>query len=215
MQYTRQADLIKCDMRTPITVVGAGGIGSFTVLTLAKMGFNDITVYDFDKVEEHNLSSQFYRTEDLGSYKVDALLEIVESFADVELRVVAERFEPASFEMPPGGVLIAAVDTMLVRRELYDWFIEHPDCALFVDGRMGADQAEVYTVDREHHNDYASRLWLDSETAALPCTSKATMYNVLTIASLIANHVRLSLMNEPVRWAVVVDNRNVQMHYIQ
>ena len=41
-----------------ITVIGAGGIGAATVVALAKTGFEKITVYDFDKIEEHNLPNQ-------------------------------------------------------------------------------------------------------------------------------------------------------------
>ena len=43
-----------------ILIVGAGGIGSTTAYTLAKMGCSNITVVDFDEVEIHNCSSQFY-----------------------------------------------------------------------------------------------------------------------------------------------------------
>ena len=42
----------------PITVIGAGGIGAATVVALAKTGFENITVYDFDTVEQHNLPNQ-------------------------------------------------------------------------------------------------------------------------------------------------------------
>ena len=42
----------------PITVVGAGGIGAATVVALAKTGFENITVYDFDKIEDHNFPNQ-------------------------------------------------------------------------------------------------------------------------------------------------------------
>jgi hypothetical protein len=38
----------------PVTVIGTGGIGAATVVALAKTGFQNITVYYFDTVEEHN-----------------------------------------------------------------------------------------------------------------------------------------------------------------
>jgi len=42
----------------PVTVIGAGGIGAATVVALAKTGFENITVYDFDTIGEHNLPNQ-------------------------------------------------------------------------------------------------------------------------------------------------------------
>jgi tRNA A37 threonylcarbamoyladenosine dehydratase len=70
---TRQSDLIpEAILSTPITVVGAGAIGSFTVLTLAKMGFNNITVFDDDEIDFVNINNQFYRISDIGKKKVDA-----------------------------------------------------------------------------------------------------------------------------------------------
>ena len=42
----------------PVTVIGAGGIGAATAVALAKTGFENITVYDFDTLEEHNIPSQ-------------------------------------------------------------------------------------------------------------------------------------------------------------
>ena len=109
-------------------------------------------------------------------------------------------------------VLISAVDNMDTRRDMYH-ACKDSSVAWFLDGRMGADQAEVYCV-QYGNKMYEKRLWREGETAVLPCTSKATMYNCLTIASLLANQVRLALMKEPVRPAVIVDNKNVSMHYI-
>jgi tRNA A37 threonylcarbamoyladenosine dehydratase len=42
----------------PVTVIGAGGIGAATVVALAKTGFENIAVYDFDRIEPHNLPNQ-------------------------------------------------------------------------------------------------------------------------------------------------------------
>jgi molybdopterin-synthase adenylyltransferase len=217
-RFDRQADLIKCDMRTPIMIVGAGGIGSFTTLTLAKMGFDNLIVYDFDTIEEHNLPNQFYRHKDVGRPKVEALCDIVEEFTGVTIQYFDGKWVASDLNLYRPIVLISAVDNMMTRKEMWDGWTAMKDGCWFVDGRMGADQAEVYVIpsgDLKAFRLYNTHLWLDADTAPLPCTSKATMYNVLTIASLIANNVRLALMGEPVRPAVIIDNKNVSMHYIK
>ena len=45
---------------TPIHIIGCGATGSWVALMLAKMGISNITCWDFDKVEEHNLPNQFF-----------------------------------------------------------------------------------------------------------------------------------------------------------
>jgi hypothetical protein len=215
-RYQRQTDLVKCDPRTPIVVIGAGGIGSFTALTLAKMGMEDITVYDFDDVEEHNLPNQFYRTSDIGERKVDALYTQVMQFTGTHINTFEERFTADKLQKHAPTVVIAAVDSMAARGEVFQGFMNSRTCRWLIDGRMGGDQAEVYTIQNTAEDCawYKERLWKDEDTAPVPCTSRATMYNVLTIASMIANNTRLALMGEPVHRGLAMDNRNVVLHHI-
>ncbi len=85
MNFHRQLDVLDVPRlaRTPITVIGAGAVGSFTVLALAKCGAECITVYDDDTVESHNLPNQWYRLTDLGRPKVEALRELVREMTGV------------------------------------------------------------------------------------------------------------------------------------
>jgi tRNA A37 threonylcarbamoyladenosine dehydratase len=46
-------------MKRKIMIIGAGGIGSFLVSNLARVGIYDITVFDDDKVESKNLLHQW------------------------------------------------------------------------------------------------------------------------------------------------------------
>ncbi|MCK1994220.1 ThiF family adenylyltransferase [Peribacillus muralis] len=57
-----------------ILLLGAGGTGGSCAISLARMGFGNITVVDFDKVELSNLNRQIYTFEDVGENKVNALL---------------------------------------------------------------------------------------------------------------------------------------------
>ncbi len=58
-----------------IAVVGAGAIGNEAVKNLALLGVGSIDVYDFDIVEEHNLTrSVFLRESDIGTGKAAAVV---------------------------------------------------------------------------------------------------------------------------------------------
>src|SRR6185295_15091851 len=54
-RFRRQLDLLPLDrLDVPVTVLGAGAVGSFVTLTLCKMGLRDLTVFDDDIVDVHN-----------------------------------------------------------------------------------------------------------------------------------------------------------------
>ena len=209
MDYTRQADLV--DSRifdAPITVIGAGAIGSFTVLALAKMGFNRIAVFDDDKVEEHNLPNQFYPIDAIGKEKALVLADMVYEMTGTHIHGIVARWSKDSIKLDT-PVVISAVDTMAVRDELYK-SLNATKC-IFIDGRMGGHQLEVRTCLMGSISDkkkYKATLWKDSETAPLPCTQKAVMYNVLMIASLIANQCRLTLEHKPYNREMIYDFQN-------
>jgi hypothetical protein len=210
MDLTRQKDLV--DERifsTPINIIGAGAIGSFTTLALAKMGFKDIMVFDDDKVEEHNIPNQFYPLSSIGKSKVCALKELVLEMTGIGILPIESRWDKSmifSSSTPAPVIVVSAVDTMKVRSELYTALCTTHN--IFIDGRMGGHQLEVRTCYMRLIYDkskYKKTLWSDSQTSPLPCTQKAVMYNVLMIASLIANQCRLTLENKVYNREIIYD----------
>lgn len=201
----RQQDLVpESILTTPITVIGAGGIGSFTVVALAKCGFSDITVYDMDTIEEHNIPNQFYPLDAIGHPKVSALGVVVRNFAGVELKEKYEEYREQSLSK----VVVMAVDTMLTRHSIYKQCIKRDSgVEWLVDGRMGGNQLEVYTshMSRGDKKIYEKVMWSDAEAHDTPCTARATMYNVLNIASWITNQVRLVLSGKEYKRGLIFD----------
>ena len=201
-KYSRQQDLVDSKIfKTPITVVGVGGIGSFTVLTLAKMGFKDITVFDPDTVEEYNLPNQFYRSGDIGKHKVDALHILIRDFEGLLIKSRYTRIENSNYHVPLKrgignirSVFISAVDSIETREVLFD-MVEDVG-VLYIDGRMGQHQAEVYTINTAKPKEvklYQKTLWSNDQVEPLKCTEKAIIYNVVFIASVICNQIKLAL----------------------
>ena len=59
-----------------ISLIGLGGVGSFTLYNLASMGIGYIRSYDFDKIEISNISRQIlYDTDDVGKLKTEVAYE--------------------------------------------------------------------------------------------------------------------------------------------
>jgi hypothetical protein len=66
-----------------VTVYGLGHLGSWVILSLAKLGIRDITLNDFDSLEQRNVSGSIYNTQELGMVKTEVILH----------RLQAEMFE--------------------------------------------------------------------------------------------------------------------------
>src|SRR3990170_3456674 len=93
--HIRQTDLIHPDRLTmPIAIIGAGSIGSWTALALLKLGCSDVTVYDYDNVEEQNVGSQIYKSADVGMPKTEALRNRLGILVDTEVKVELHKFAP-------------------------------------------------------------------------------------------------------------------------
>ncbi len=190
--FWRQLDIVNPEehLGFSVTVIGCGGIGSPTVLALAKMGCADISVHDDDRVEDHNLPNQIYRLADVGELKVDSLSNVVLDFTGVKPLRYSQRVGPAT-EL--GGVVISGVDSMQARQDIWKAVRYNPAVSVYVDARMGAEVCRIYTIQPTDPDDvafYERTLHTDGEAQDLPCTAKAIIYNVFMIAALICSQVK-------------------------
>ncbi len=213
---SRQADLVDREIfSNPITIIGAGAIGSFTALTLAKMGFHSIEVYDDDDVSVENISNQFYRYSDIGRNKANALAQMLFDFEGIDIVPFSIRWERGDMLNP---YVIMAVDSMTVRKRIFEDIKGSSSVKGFVDGRMGGQQAEIYTINAKRRAEkavYEQYLWAEEEASVLPCTQKAVMYNVLFIASMIANNLRLLMEDKPYPKVQLMDFENVVLNTVK
>lgn len=188
---TRQLDIIPVDvLGEKINIIGAGAIGGATALILAKMGFCDITVYDHDTVDVENINCQFYRFSDIGKKKVEALKEIVKDFTGIEINIVPKKYSSGMLN----GIVVAAVDSMEVRKMIWNNHKEFSiGTKLFIDPRMGAEDALCFAMDPMDDKDvtsYEKTLYSDSEAVQERCTAKATMYTAQALSSHVAKVVK-------------------------
>lgn len=206
LDHWRQLDLVKPEeLSFPITLIGAGGIGSPTGLALAKMGCTRLTVFDPDSVEQHNLPNQIYRMEDVGRPKVKALESVIREFTSCQITPIEGPFVDSGTK----GVVISAVDSMAARHSIWTEGIRYrAGIDLYIDARMGAEVSRIYSVrptDPEHVRFYESSLYSDAEAQDEPCTARAIIYNVFGIAGLIANVVKRFARGEEIMREIIFD----------
>lgn len=188
---TRQADIISDNQRTmPVKIIGCGAIGSFLALQLAKMGFEDLEVWDFDNVSIENMSCQFFRFQDIGQMKTIALRNLVADFTKVEIKVNSHKFVPRP---DLTGVVVLAVDSMSARKEIFEQLQKCFQVKVVLDPRMGAEDAALYVMNPFDEKDVASyekTLYTDANAVQERCTAKSTVYTANLLSGLCAKAIK-------------------------
>ena len=215
--FNRQLDIVRpSQLDFPVSVIGAGGIGSWAALALAKMGCEDITVVDFDKVEKENTPSQLYRPDQVGKLKVEALAENIRDMAGVLVSAEPKRWqEYYANGATPTKVVVCCVDSMKERIDIWrtliqDWFKkQHFDC--FIDARMGGELMRIFVVNPYDVNSlkyYEQKLHPEKKIHKEKCTAKAIAYNTLICGGVVANFVKKYAKREPTRLEFIFDIKN-------
>jgi len=210
LDFSRQSDLVETEaLETRITIIGCGGIGSFTALALAKMGCVHLTLYDDDLVEEHNIPNQLYRPGDVGQLKVERLADIIKSFTGTGIDARPERVQGQRLE----GIVVSGVDSMEARRRIWDRSIRFKAAvSTYIDARMGAEVARIYTVRPTDPDDvrfYEKTLYSDEEALHLPCTAQAIVYTGFGIASLVAGQVKRVAVGDECKREIIFDQNTL------
>ena len=202
-RFKRQLDILPPDKLAAleVTVIGCGAVGSFTCLTLAKMGVTNITVYDGDNVEEHNLPCQMFSDEHVGENKADAMYFTCWHFGGIDLKAIPHHYT----REPLKGIVICCVDTMDTRLQIWREIRKFkPD--LYIDARMGAEVGKVLVVrpaDPASCRKYEEALYPSSEAFQAPCTAKATMYCAGGLAAYVGSMVAGYAVGRKVEGVVV------------
>lgn len=210
LDHWRQADLVLPSELPPVTVIGAGGIGSFTILALAKMGVADITAYDDDRIENHNVPNQLYELAQVGLTKVGAAADMVMKFSGSALKTVPERLSGHAIS----DVVISGVDSMKSRAEIWKRIKLNISVPLYIEARMGAEVSRIHSVkpcDPADIEWYESTLYTDAEALDAPCTARAIVYNGFAIAALIANQVKKWAKGETLHKEIIFDLKTLTM----
>ena len=97
-----------------IILAGVGGIGSYVGFLLGRLKPESLFIYDPDIVEAVNMSGQLYGLNDIGSFKVVGLSNMISNYSGYG-RVTAfqERFTGQS---EPTDIMICGFDNMEARK---------------------------------------------------------------------------------------------------
>lgn len=178
----------------PVTIIGAGAVGSWAALALGKMGFRRLAVWDGDVVTEPNLGVQAYGDAALGKPKVTALAEELARHGASMTGV--PRMYDGSVAFP--GVVVSAVDKMDARRLIWEAHRRLGAAIEFIiDPRMGAEQALLFVVRPFADHEWYEKTLYDSSLAVQEkCTAKATIPCAMALGAEVAKVVRDAVVGD-------------------
>ena len=187
VDYWRQLDLFSPEKfgNKEVHVVGVGATGSYTAYLLAKMGVQNIHIWDFDEVEPHNLPNQLFRLKDVGCPKVDALAEIIEEATGTQITV---HNAAVTGETKLKGVVFLLVDSMDIRKDIWEGALKFKlPVELMVETRMAIDNGRIYAIRPSNPGDiklWEGTLYSDDEAEESACTNRSVGPTVSILSSL-------------------------------
>ena len=207
-RFLRQLDIVSPEkLAFSITVIGAGAIGSATIVTLAKMGCSNITVWDPDTLEEVNIPNQLCKLAMVGKPKVEALAKLVHELTEVQIKWTRQRYTGQRLE----GVVVVTVDNMTTRQSVWKRTKMSRKISLLIDARMGAEFARIYTIrpmNVEEADFYEENLYGNDESEHLPCSARSIIYCPTVVAGFIALLIKQHAMNRPSPKEILIDLPN-------
>lgn len=129
-----------------IHIVGCGSVGSTVAENLARCGVTKMTLWDFDKVEPHNIVNQMFNQNDVGKLKVEALKNIL---TDINPEISDQiEIKPEGWQGKlMSGYIFLCVDSIELRREIVEKHFDSPYVKAVFDFRTLLESAQHYAAD--------------------------------------------------------------------
>lgn len=129
-----------------VHLIGCGAIGSHLAEQMARLGINNVHLWDFDTVSAHNIANQNFRDKDIGILKTHALEEIMKEInPEVEITIHDDGWKEGA---RLSGWIFLAVDNIDIRREIIQDNIDNPYIKGYCDIRMGLTDSQIYFIDK-------------------------------------------------------------------
>ena len=196
--YRNQSGILNVDEfdYLDVAVIGCGSIGSFLALGLSKLGLNNLMLIDGDKIENHNVPTQFYYADNVGNNKADILKSSLRNYA-----VKSFPMNLAANHILDADVVFICVDSLKARKIalkcVLDSYAKNKKPKLIIDGRMFRLMFRVFTIDitkQSMLNKYTKSL-LGKEFSG-KCTEKGIIQNVFAVTAVMLEQLKKVLNSQ-------------------
>ncbi len=198
-----------------IHIIGVGAGGSIIAENLARFGVQELNIYDFDKVESHNIANQLYTEKHIGQYKTDALKEILKD-VNPALKVNDRgKWEPGKRLK---GYVFVCVDTIATRKDIYNHNLTNSNIDLLIDCRMTLTEGQAFTIDWKNPKKveayYANLDFTQEEADANQEVSAcgftlSASHTIRVLAGYVVANVINKINEQPTKSLIVIDTLNI------
>lgn len=142
------------EVKDSVHVIGVGAVGSHVANALARLGIENIHIWDFDNVESHNIPNQMFTQKDLNDLKINAIEKQLKEI-NPEINIFKHnKYEKNELE----GFIFACVDSIEVRKEIYEINEYNPLVKAVFDTRIALAEGQVFSADWSSTEDIAMLL---------------------------------------------------------
>lgn len=147
MDLAKSYDFFKPEMcRERIHILGCGATGSTVAENLVRFGLTNLTLYDFDTVEPHNIANQMFRSIDIGKPKVEALSAMLIDINPALKETL--KLEPTGWHgQRLSGYVFLCVDDIDLRRKIATENRGNTYIKAMFDFRIRLEDAQHYAAD--------------------------------------------------------------------
>ena len=133
------------NVKHPVHIIGCGAIGSHICEQLARLGFESIHLYDFDKVEAHNIANQMFEFNQIGMPKVEACAQLMQRINPGIKPILHDK----GLQDPwiCNGIVLLCVDSIELRKTIVEANRFNPLLHCIADFRMRLTDAQHYFCD--------------------------------------------------------------------
>lgn len=173
-----------------VYVYGAGSVGSHVVYLLAKIGVKGIVVTDFDVIESANIGNQFYKIDQIGMKKIEALKQNILEFTGENIQTKDyELTGEDELDVAANSIHILTFDNIPARKMVFEQLRGFP--VTLIDTRAGGQGYQVYEInmgEEEQCKSYEESL--KGKFSQAECGFQTVAYNVNSLASEVVSHFK-------------------------
>lgn len=100
-----------------VLICGGGAIGSNLAVTLARIGFEKLSVIDRDRVEERNMGTQVFSLDDVGGLKAEILRNLIYRDVSLEINAISQELNDKNIKklIKTPNLVVDAFDNSVAR----------------------------------------------------------------------------------------------------
>lgn len=195
-----------------VHIVGCGAVGSHVAEQLARIGVEEVHIWDFDIVEPKNIANQMFFSSHIGIPKVECVLSMMKLInPSIKVHVHPEGLQPPYVL---SGYIFMCADSMDVRKAIIKANKYNPTVKGFYDFRIRLTDAQHYFADRNDSTQVENleKSMAFTQEEALEATPKSAcgttlsvVYTVKTIVALGIHNFICQVLERPTKTMILID----------